>query len=181
MVFSNVSEIYQGAVLAKEIGCDYYEVKPMYNIDHFSIIHRKELMKQAKGLIKQSLALEGDGFKVLQAAKLHHILNGESNIEPKDYTRCAVSQLRTLVTPSGTYVSPYFRGRGDKNIGNVSKGTDLEVNPTKGKQLTNMRASGADDSLNLTPPIKLTLERALEIMNDELLEITPKSIRLRKP
>ena len=44
-----------------------------------------------------------------------------------------------------------------------------------------MRASGADVSLNLTPPIKLTLERALEIMNDELLEITPKSIRLRKP
>ena len=44
-----------------------------------------------------------------------------------------------------------------------------------------MRASGADDSLSLTPPIKLTLERALEIMNDELLEITPRSIRLRKP
>ena len=125
--FSNVSEIYQGAVLAKEIGCDYYEVKPMYNIDHFSIIHRKELMKQAKGLIKQSLALEGDGFKVLQAAKLHHILNGESNIEPKDYTRCAVSQLRTLVTPSGTYVCPYFRGRGDKNIGNVSKDSFMDM------------------------------------------------------
>ena len=66
-------------------------------------------------------------------------------------------------------------------VGNVSKGTDLEVNPTKGKQLTNMRSSGADESLNLTPPLKLTLERALEIMNEEILEITPHSIRLRKP
>ena len=66
-------------------------------------------------------------------------------------------------------------------VGNVSKGTDLEVNPTKGKQLTNMRSSGADESLNLTPPLKLTLERALEIMNEEILEITPQSIRLRKP
>ncbi|MFC1721595.1 translational GTPase TypA [Patescibacteria group bacterium] len=66
-------------------------------------------------------------------------------------------------------------------IGNVSKGTDLAVNPTKGKQLTNMRASGSDDALNLTPPLKLTLERGLEIMSeDELLEITPKSVRLRK-
>ena len=66
-------------------------------------------------------------------------------------------------------------------VGNVSKGTDLEVNPTKGKQLTNKRSSGADESLNLTPPLKLTLERALEIMNEEILEITPHSIRLRKP
>ena len=66
-------------------------------------------------------------------------------------------------------------------IGNVSKGIDMSVNPTKGKQLTNMRASGSDDALNLTPPMKLTLERGLEIMaDDELLEITPKSVRLRK-
>jgi len=66
-------------------------------------------------------------------------------------------------------------------IGNVSKGMDMTVNPTKGKQLTNMRASGSDDALNLTPPMDLTLERGLEIMaDDELLEITPQSIRLRK-
>jgi len=66
-------------------------------------------------------------------------------------------------------------------VGNVSKGTDMAVNPTKGKQLTNMRASGSDDALNLTPPMKLTLERGLEIMtDDELLEITPQSVRLRK-
>ena len=66
-------------------------------------------------------------------------------------------------------------------IGNVSKGADMTVNPTKGKQLTNMRASGSDDALNLTPPLELTLERGLEVMaDDELLEVTPKSIRLRK-
>ncbi|MBU2101569.1 translational GTPase TypA [Patescibacteria group bacterium] len=66
-------------------------------------------------------------------------------------------------------------------IGNVSKGVNMAVNPTKGKQLTNMRASGSDDALNLTPPMKLTLERGLEIMaDDELLEITPKAVRLRK-
>ncbi|MFC1700529.1 translational GTPase TypA [Patescibacteria group bacterium] len=66
-------------------------------------------------------------------------------------------------------------------IGNASKGHDLTVNPTKGKQLTNMRASGSDDAINLTPPIKMTLERGMSIMSDdEYLEITPKNIRLRK-
>ncbi|MEA1962709.1 MAG: translational GTPase TypA [Patescibacteria group bacterium] len=66
-------------------------------------------------------------------------------------------------------------------IGNVAKGNDLTVNPTKGKQLTNMRASGADEAIRLTPPIELTLERGMSIMSDdEYLEITPKNIRLRK-
>ena len=66
-------------------------------------------------------------------------------------------------------------------IGNTSKGQDMAVNPIKGKQLTNMRASGSDDAVNLTPPLTLTLERGMEIMsNDEYLEITPNHVRLRK-
>ncbi|WP_119343531.1 translational GTPase TypA [Facilibium subflavum] len=66
-------------------------------------------------------------------------------------------------------------------IGIHSRDNDLTVNPCKGKQLTNVRASGKDESIILTPPIKVTLEYALEfIVDDELVEITPKSIRLRK-
>jgi GTP-binding protein len=66
-------------------------------------------------------------------------------------------------------------------IGNVSKGEDLVVNPTKGKQLTNMRASGSDDAIFLAPAWKLSIERAMEIMNDdEFIEVTPKSVRLLK-
>ena len=66
-------------------------------------------------------------------------------------------------------------------IGNVSRGKDMAVNPTKGKELTNMRAKGSDEAIALTPPIKLTLEKGLETMNDdEYLEITPGNIRLRK-
>jgi GTP-binding protein len=53
--------------------------------------------------------------------------------------------------------------------------------PAKGKQLTNMRASGSDEAITLVPPYEITIERGLEIMNDdEYLEITPKSVRLRK-
>jgi GTP-binding protein len=66
-------------------------------------------------------------------------------------------------------------------IGDAAKGNDLAVNPTKGKQLTNMRSSSADEAICLTPPINLTLERGMGIMGkDEYLEITPKNIRLRK-
>ena len=66
-------------------------------------------------------------------------------------------------------------------IGNVTKGDDLDVNPTKGKQLTNMRASGSDEALNLIPPVTISIERGMEIMNDdEYLEVTPKSVRIRK-
>jgi len=66
-------------------------------------------------------------------------------------------------------------------IGLHSRGNDLTVNPTKGKQLTNVRASGTDEALTLTPPVRHTLEQALEfIEEDELVEVTPESIRLRK-
>ena len=57
----------------------------------------------------------------------------------------------------------------------------MTVNPIKGKHLTNMRAAAADDAINLTPPQIITIETGLEIMDkDEYLEITPKSVRLRK-
>jgi GTP-binding protein len=66
-------------------------------------------------------------------------------------------------------------------IGNTSKGYDMEVSPIKGKHLTNVRAAASDDPIYLTPPWELTLERGLSIMNDdEYLEVTPKSVRLRK-
>lgn len=66
-------------------------------------------------------------------------------------------------------------------IGNTAKGEDLMVNPTKGKQLTNMRASGSDEAIRVVPPLDLTLERALGLMrDDEFLEVTPEAIRLRK-
>ncbi len=79
------------------------------------------------------------------------------------------------------YISPGTEVYEGMVVGNVSKGKDMAVNPTKGKELTNMRAKGSDEAITLTPPTELTLEGGLEIMNDdEYLEITPGSIRLRK-
>ena len=66
-------------------------------------------------------------------------------------------------------------------VGIHSRDNDLVVNPLKAKQLTNIRAAGKDDNILLTPPVKHSLEQALEFINDdELVEITPGNIRLRK-
>ena len=66
-------------------------------------------------------------------------------------------------------------------IGEHTRDNDLEVNVMKGKQLTNVRSSGKDEAIRLTPPIRMTLEKALAyIQDDELVEVTPSSIRLRK-
>jgi len=79
------------------------------------------------------------------------------------------------------YIKPNIEVYEGMVIGNVAKGSDMTVNPIKGKQLTNVRASGTDEAIILTPPLELSLETALSIMNDdEYLEITPKNIRLRK-
>ena len=79
------------------------------------------------------------------------------------------------------YIEPATEIYEGQVIGNTSKGEDMYVNPTKGKQLTNMRASGSDDAVFLVPPYKLDIERAMEIMkDDEYIEITPSSVRLRK-
>ena len=79
-----------------------------------------------------------------------------------------------------------FIGHGDEVyegmiIGLHTRSNDLTVNPIKGKQLTNIRAAGSDEALTLTPPTRFTLEQALEFIDDdELVEVTPESIRLRK-
>ena len=66
-------------------------------------------------------------------------------------------------------------------VGLHSRDNDLVVNPTKAKQLTNVRASGTDENIMLTPPVIHTLEQAMEFIDDdELVEITPESVRLRK-
>ncbi len=81
---------------------------------------------------------------------------------------------------------PLFIGPGERVyrgmiIGEHNKGSDLDVNPLKGKQLTNMRASGKDDAIQLTPPTRMTVEQAMSyVAEDELVEVTPRSVRLRK-
>ncbi len=79
------------------------------------------------------------------------------------------------------YIGPATEVYEGMVIGNTAKGEEMPVNPTKGKQLTNVRASGTDEAIELVPPLILSIERGMEVMSeDEYLEVTPKSVRLRK-
>jgi GTP-binding protein len=89
--------------------------------------------------------------------------------------------LYNLQNRGKLYIGPNTEVYEGMVIGDASKGNDMAVNPIKGKKLTNMRASGSDENIILTPPSPITLETGLEIMQkDEYLEVTPNNIRLRK-
>ena len=117
-------------------------------------------------------------FKDYAGVIEHHDVGSMISMESGKALAFSLDNLQTrgvlYIEPS----DPIYEGQ---VIGNTSKGEDMYVNPTKGKQLTNMRASGSDDSIFLVPAYKLDIEKAMEIMkDDEYIEITPKSVRLRK-
>ncbi len=89
--------------------------------------------------------------------------------------------LANLQNRGQLYIGPNIDVYEGMILGNTTKGNDMEVNPIKGKNLTNMRAAAADDAIILTPPVELTIEKGLSVMqDDEYLEVTPHFVRLRK-
>ena len=120
-----------------------------------------------------------DHYGPVKSAEITHRVNGVlvSMVNGKTLGY----SLYNLQDRGRMFVDPNVEVYEGQIIGLHSRGNDLAVNPIKGKQLTNIRASGSDEALTLTPPVRHTLEQALEfIEDDELVEVTPQSIRLRK-
>ena len=89
--------------------------------------------------------------------------------------------LNNMETRGKLFIGPGDQVYPGMVVGENPRTEDLPVNPTKAKHVTNHRAAGSDNTVTLTPPIRFSLERAIEyIAPDELVEVTPKSIRLRK-
>ncbi|MBT4649464.1 translational GTPase TypA [bacterium] len=138
--------------------------------------YRGEFVVDTKG--EGIIAAHGLGFKK-HAGKIDHKDTGAmiSMIAGK----ALGFSLFNLQDRGELYIGPNTEVYEGMVIGNTAKGEAMTVNPTKGKQLSNMRSSGADEAINLTKPIEITIERGLEMMSDdEYLEITPHNIRLRK-
>src|SRR3990167_4509943 len=143
-----------------------------------------------RGLLgyRNQFVIDTKGFGILSsrftafkpyAGEMKHEKSG-SMISTENGKALAFS-LNNLQDRGVLYIEPADEVYEGQVIGNTSKGEDLYVNPTKGKQLSNMRASGSDEGIFLTPAYKLDIERAMEIMNDdEYIEITPTAVRLRK-
>ncbi|MBX4181470.1 translational GTPase TypA [Candidatus Parcubacteria bacterium] len=138
--------------------------------------YRGEFVVATKGL--GIFSSRFTGFKNYAGAIDHHDVGAMISMENG---KCLAFSLDNLQQRGVLYVEPGDEVYAGQVIGNAVKGEDMYVNPTKGKQLTNMRASGSDEGIFLVPAFKLDIERSMEIMNeDEYIEITPKSVRLRK-
>lgn len=114
---SNVREIAAAAVLAREIGCDYFEVKPLYDMAHYLI----DLPQSQRDEIDSQLALLADlsdeTFEVVAPSTLNAALAGQTT-QLKTYGSCNVAELRTLVTSNGAFLCPYHRGNPQARYGN---------------------------------------------------------------
>ncbi len=183
----DIPEEFQGVVIEK-LGKRKAEMKSLTPMPDGSV--RLEFEIPARGLI-------GFRSEFLTDTKGEGVMN-HSFLEYRPYTGVVESRtqgalismddgeavafsLYNLQARGTLFIKPQDKVYNGMVIGESARPGDLEVNPLKGKQLTNMRSSGSEDAIKLIPPKVMTLEHAMEwIEDDELIEITPKSIRIRK-
>ncbi|MEP6389831.1 MAG: translational GTPase TypA [Halioglobus sp.] len=179
---------HQGSIM-EELGLRRAELENMVPDGKGRV--RLEFIVPARGLIgfrSQFLTMTSgsgimthvfDHYGPVKNAEMIHRTNGVLVSMVKGKT--LAYGLFNLQDRGRLYIDPNVDVYEGQIIGLHSRSNDLTVNPTKAKQLTNVRASGTDEALTLTPPVRHTLEQALEfIEEDELVEVTPESIRLRK-
>ena len=186
-VIIDVDEEFSGAVVQKlsERRGELKDMRP-------SGAGRQRLVFHAptRGLIGYQSELLTDTRGTAIMNRLFHNYASYMGIIPSRHTGVLLSNgdgeavayaLWKLEDRGPMFVEPGMKVYNGMIVGEHTRGNDLEINVLKAKQLTNMRASGKDDAVLLTPPIRMTLEKALSyITDDELVEVTPKSIRLRK-
>ncbi|GAA1004278.1 MULTISPECIES: radical SAM protein [Streptomyces] len=124
---SNYHEVYQAGALARDIGCDYFEVKAMLDQDHYTVNQRAEHIELVEEQIARLRALEDDSFHVLHSSNWQAVRHHVDSVQPKDYHRCAVAELRTTVTPTGVFVCPYHRGNPKGRIGDIRETSFSEL------------------------------------------------------
>ncbi len=186
-VLVDVDEEYSGVVVQKmaERKAEMVEMRPsggnrlrlvFYAPTRGLIGYQSELMTDTRGTaIMNRLFHEYAAHRGEIAGRRNGVLISNDQGESVAYAMWKLEDRGPMMIEPGVKV---YRGM---IIGEHTRENDLEINVLKGKQLTNIRAAGKDEAVKLTPPIRMTLERALAwIQDDELMEVTPKSIRLRK-
>ncbi len=185
-VIISVPEAHSGAVISKlnirkgimiSMSADGGYARIEYLVPTRGLLgYRSDFINDTRGegtLVRRFEAFEA--FKGEIPQRTNGVLISQEGGEAMAYSLVNFSERAILFIHPGTKV---YEGM---VIGMNSRGDDMTVNPCKNKKMTNMRAAGSDDSLRLPPPIIFTLEEALEFINDdELVEVTPDDIRLRK-
>ena len=125
-VETNATDIYKAAQLAKDIGCDYFEVKPSFDPFHFLNDTSNIMAEIIKDELRKSSHLIDDKFKIISPYTLDRTLEGEK-LQEKKYSRCLTAEMRTVVSPSGVYVCPYHRGNKNLQIGDANTESFREI------------------------------------------------------
>jgi len=182
----DVDENYQGAVIEKlgrlkgqmlEMNRRSEMIRLAYKVPTRGLIgFRSEFLTLTKGMGVMNYVFAGYGPYAGEITnRTSGVLVAKENCTTVAYALFNLQDRGTLFLEPGVKV---YKGQ---IIGEHCRTGDLVVNPAKGKKLTNMRASGSDENVILTPPVQLSLEDCIAFINDdELLEVTPESIRLRK-
>ena len=126
LLSTNATDIENAGILAKEIGCNYFEVKPAFDLMHYlqqQDVKVTDITNKQLGAIKK---LNSDKFQVIAPYTLDEALKG-AGVQPKEYDRCLVQDLRTVVSPSGVYVCPYHRGNLNMRVGDITKQSFKEM------------------------------------------------------
>jgi GTP-binding protein len=186
-VVIDVDEEFSGVVVQKmsERKADMVEMRPsggnrlrlvFYAPTRGLIGYQSELLTDTRGTaIMNRLFHEYGAYRGEIQGRRNGVLISNDQGESVAYAMWKLEDRGPMMIEPGTKV---YRGM---IVGEHTRDNDLEINVLKGKQLTNIRAAGKDEAVKLTPPIRMTLDRALAwIQDDELMEVTPKSIRLRK-
>lgn len=184
----DIEEVHQGPVM-EQMGLRKGDLSNMVPDGKGRI--RLEYTVPARGLIgfRNSFLTMTSGSGILTSTFSHYgplkqgeVAHRQNGVLVSMATGKALTySLETLQDRGKLFLEPGQEIYEGQLAGIHSRDNDLVINPTKGKKLDNMRASGKDETIQLVPPIKFTLEQALEFIDDdELVEVTPKSIRLRK-
>ena len=182
----DVDELYQGAVIEKlgklkgqleEMDTAHGMVRMVFKIPTRGLLgYRSQFMTDTKGMGMMAYVFSEYGP---YAGDIVNRVNGVLVV--KDPCTAVAFALFNLQERGRLFIHPGVPLYAGQIIGENSRSVDMVVNPGKGKKLTNMRASGTDEAVVLTPPVNMTLEDCIAYINDdELVEVTPASIRLRK-
>jgi GTP-binding protein len=186
-VIIDVDEAYTGAVVQKlsERKGELKDMRPsgvgrqriVFHAPTRGLIgYQSELLTDTRGTaVMNRLFHSYQPYKGDIAGRVNGVLIANEQGESVAYAMWNLEDRGPMIIDAGVKV---YQGM---IVGIHSRDNDLEVNVLKGKKLTNIRAAGKDEAVRLTPPVRMTLERALAwIQDDELVEVTPKTIRLRK-
>ncbi len=182
----DVDEQFQGPVIEKlgklkgqleEMGTETGMVRMVFNIPTRGLLgYRSEFMTDTRGMGMMSYVFSEYGP---YAGEIVNRVNGVLVV--KEACTAVAYALFNLQDRGKMFVKPGAPLYQGQIVGEHARPADLVVNPAKGKKLTNMRASGSDEAVILIPPVAMTLEDCIAYINDdELVEVTPQSIRLRK-